>query len=169
MFMDIFVINTEKADFVSEELLSQFGRKEFRDKTQKKIHQFSYLMLDRILKEFYQIENREILNDKKPELKNGEKHFSLSHSGQYIVIAFSDSKCGIDIENIKQRDYKKISKRMKFNSANLKEFYQNWTKYEAKYKLGKTPKSEYEFEIPEYIITAVSGSSDERFDVYYNL
>ena len=169
MFMDIFVINTEKADSVSEELLNRFGRKEFRDKAQKKIHQFSYLMLDRILKEFYQTENREILNNKRPELKNGEKHFSISHSGQYIVIAFSDSKCGIDIEQIKQREYKKISKRMKFNSANLKEFYQNWTKYEAKYKLGEIPKSEYGFEIPEYIITAVSGNSGEIFEVYYSL
>ena len=167
--MDIFVINTEKADSVSEELLNRFGRKEFRDKTQKKIHQFSYLMLDRILKEFYQTENREILNNKRPELKSREKYFSISHSGQYIVIAFSDSQCGIDIEQIKQRDYKKISKRMKFNSVTLKEFYQNWTEYEAKYKLGEPPKSVYGFEIPEYVVTAVSGHSDEKFEVYYNL
>ena len=28
------------------------------------------------------------------------KHFSISHSDEYIALLFSDSKCGVDIEKI---------------------------------------------------------------------
>ena len=169
MYMDIFVISKDKAEFVSEELLSQFGYKEYRNKAQKKIHQFSYLMIERILENFYKIQNRELINDKKPVLKSREKYISLSHSGEYIVITFSDSNCGVDIEQVKQREYEKISERMNFSSKSLKEFYLNWTEYEAVYKLGEAPRKIKKIEIPEYIITAASSNYDEKFEVYYNL
>jgi hypothetical protein len=167
--MDIFVINKDKADSISKELLDKFGYKTLHDKNQKKIHQFSYLMIDRILENFYGIQERELLDNEKPILKSGGKFISLSHSENYIVISFSDSNCWIDIERIKQRKFEKISKRMNFNSKSLKEFYLNWTEYEAVYKLGETPRKIKSFEIPEYIITAVSNNSDEMFEVYYNI
>lgn len=168
--MDIFVINVNKMEAVSEELLNQFGYKSYRNEKQKKIHQFSYLMLDRILKEVYKIENRSVIQNKnnKPVLKSEKKHFSISHSGEYIVLCFSDYECGIDIEKIKARDYKKIAERMGFKASTIEEFYLNWTKYEAEYKLEKKPESIYSFGIPEYMITVVSDNKDEVFDTYYN-
>ena len=62
-----------------------------------------------------------------------ELHFSISHSEELIAIAFSDSNCGVDIEKIKLREFKRIADRMKFNAETLGEFYQEWTKYEATY------------------------------------
>jgi len=168
--MDIFIISTDKAKNVPQELLNNFEQNDFINKNYALIHSFTYLMLDRILKEYYGIEDRTIMfKSGKPVLKTEEKEFSISHSNNYIALAFSDSKCGIDIENIKQRNFKKISQRMKFHSETLKEFYKNWTEYEAKYKLGEQPKSEYSFEIPEYIVTAVSTNPNENFDIYYNI
>lgn len=170
MFMDIFVININKADFISDEFLSKFKFKNFSSPQKEKIHKFTYLMLDRILKNFYNIENPvvEFINEK-PVLKDNKKHFSISHSGDYIVLGFSEHDCGIDIEKIKPRDYKKISERMNFKSNSLKEFYLNWTEYEAKYKLGLKSQSAYSFEIPDYMITAVDGYKDEKYEVYYNI
>lgn len=170
MFMDIFIINIEKANAVSEDLLQEFGNKSFANKQKEKTHRFAYLMLDRILRNFYHIENPDLdCENEKPVLKNKEKYFSISHSGVYIVLGFSNFKCGIDIEQIKHRNYLKISERMGFNSTSLKDFYHNWTEYEANYKLGHESESVYSFEIPEYTVTAVSDNPRETFEVYYNL
>ena len=168
--MDIFIIDVKKADYIESEILKNFCHKSFTNNDKKKIHCFSYLMLDKILKEVYQIDSCKILfDDKKPKLKDGEKYFSISHSNEYIAIAVSDFDCGIDIEEIKNRDYKKISKRMKFNSDSLESFYMNWTKYEAEYKLGIKSNAIYSFQIPRYTITAASVNRNERFDVFFSL
>ena len=119
-------------------------------------------------KKFFDNPVVEFINEK-PVLKDNKKYFSISHSGDYIVLGFSEHDCGIDIEKIKPRDYKKISERMNFKSNSLKEFYLNWTEYEAKYKLGLKSQSAYSFEIPDYIITAVDGYKDEKYEVYYNI
>ena len=167
--MDIFVIDIAKANFVPYELLQNFGQKKFKDKRQELVHKFSYLMLDRILKEVYRIENRSILfGNGRPFLATNEKYFSISHSGEYIIIGFSDNRCGIDIEKIKPRDYAKISKRMGFTSSSLEEFYINWTKYEAQYKLDGNAASLYNFKMSDYIITAVSENKAEQYEIYYN-
>ena len=168
--MDIFIINSEKSREVSEDLLAQYTYKAFRNNSQKLMHQFSYLMLDRILKDFYKIENRAIVHSAgKPELVSNEKQISISHSGGFIALAFSDYECGIDIEKITKRDYKKISERMGFVSKSLKDFYCNWTKYEAEYKLKDKIESIYQFEIPEYVTTAVCKNANEKYEVYYSL
>jgi len=168
--MDIFVINIEHSNCISSDLLSNFGCKIFSNINKQRIHRFSYLMLDRILKDVYKLDERTvILNEKgKPILKNGKKSFSISHCNKYIVLAFSDYKCGIDIEEVKERNYKKISDRMGFNSSSLKEFYLDWTQYEAEYKLGTKARSIFKFGLPNYFITAVSESKDEIFNTYYN-
>ena len=167
--MDIFVIDIEKAKFVATELLQKSGQKKFKNEKRELIHSFSYLMLDRILKEVYRIEDRSIvLCDGKPSLVTNEKYFSISHSGEYIVIGFSDRKCGIDIERIKSRDYVKISERMRFSSSSLEEFYINWTKYEAQYKLDGVVNSVHSFRMSDYIITAVCEGRTEQYEIYYN-
>ena len=165
--MDIFVINTSAADNIKPELLERFGHKEFSNLIKKKEHCFSYLMADRILKEVYKIENREIeFVNGKPYLKTREKFFSLSHCAEYIVAAFSDSECGVDIEQIKDRDYNSISERMRFNASNLEEFYAEWTKYEAEYKLGGKNKNIMQTRFENYMVTAVSNNSQETFEIY---
>ena len=168
--MDIFIININEANSVSKDLLQEFGYKHFSNKQNERIHRFAYLMSDRILKDFYHIENPIFdYGAEKPVLKNNEKHFSISHSGEYIAIVFSDYACGIDIEQTKDRDYKKISKRMGFESISLKDFYLNWTEFEAKYKLGCNAEAVHRFEIPNYMITAVSNYKNDSCEIYYSL
>ena len=129
-------------------------------------------MLDRILKEVYKIENREIeFVENKPYLKSKEKFFSLSHSGDYISIGVSDEECGVDIEIIKDRDFLAIAKRMGFSCKNLKEFYLDWTKYEAEYKFwGKCSVDKYgsiiQTELENHMLTAVCANPQAKFEIY---
>lgn len=66
--------------------------------------------------------------------------FSISHSGDLVVLAMSDTEVGIDIEKIKPRDYESIVARH-FTEGEAKEvdsiesFLKVWTKKEAYLKL----------------------------------
>lgn len=167
--MDIYVIDIRVAEFVPKDLLKEFSYKEFKNRNKETIHSLSYLMVDRILKEIYHLEDCAIVfRSEKPILKSGRKHFSISHSGGYIAICFSDYNCGIDIEIQKERDYKAISERMKFKANSIEEFYQKWTEYEAIYKLSDSTikPSIYHCELGNYMLTAVCANPDEKFDLY---
>lgn len=165
--MDIFVIKTSEVDNFTEDFLKKFQKKEISNKKTLTTHCLAYAMLESILREFYKIEDREIIFEgSKPCLKNKAKYFSLSHSAERIVIAFSDFDCGIDIEKIKPRDYKSISERMNFKCENLEGFYQEWTNYEALYKLGTEALSHFFCPFEEYVLTAVSANADEKFELY---
>ena len=165
--MDIFIINTNNVDYIDEDLLKQFEHKKFSNVAKWREHCLAYLMLDRILREVYKISDRNIsFKNGKPYLLNGDKHFSISHCKQVISIAFSDCDCGVDIEQIKQREYKKIAVRKNFNSNSLEEFYCDWTKYEAEYKLNGIAQAYKQFQYEEYMITAVSKNPQEDFEIY---
>ncbi len=165
--MDIFIIETIDADNVHKELLKEFQKKEISNEKKLNQHCLSYLMVDRILRDFYKMENREIVfNGKKPFLKTREKFFSISHSENFIALAFSDYDCGIDIEKIKLRNFEEISNRMGFKCNTLEEFYNEWTKYEAEYKLGKPAQKFKKLHFEDYIITASSVNIQEEFEIY---
>lgn len=165
--MDIFLVELKSAKNVEESLLLQYKHKEFLNFKKLNQHCFAYLMVDRILKNFYNIKNTEVVFvEGKPKLKNNEKHFSVSHSGEYLALGFSDNNCGIDIEKNKQRDYISIAKRMGFNCDSLDEFYEAWTKFEADYKLSEAAQSFYSLKYEGYTVTAVSANSKEKFNIY---
>lgn len=165
--MDIFIIQITDTDNVHKELLKSFQKREITDFNRWNAHCLSYLMIDRILRDFYHIENREIVFDgKKPVMKSGEKHFSLSHSGEYIALAFSDYNCGIDIEEIKLRDFNNIAKRMGFKCETLGEFYDCWTRYEAEYKLSVPSQKTKTFKLEGYSMSATSTNVKEDFEIY---
>lgn len=168
--MDIYIIETSNVEKVKLETLKQFQKKEINDEEKWKVHCLSYLLVDKFLEEVYGIQSREIVFEKgKPILIDGGKHFSISHSEDIIAIAFSDSNCGVDIEKIKLREFKKISDRMKFNAETLGKFYQEWTKYEALYKLGKNVEygSVANFDLDNYALTAVSEDPWEEFELFF--
>ena len=168
--MEIFIIEISNAEKVKEETLKQFQKKEISDETKWKIHCLSYLLVDKFLEEVYGIESREVVFDEgKPILIDGGKHFSISHSEDLIAIAFSDSNCGVDIEKIKLREFTKISERMGFEAETLGEFYHEWTKYEALYKLGKDIEygSVANYDLDDYALTAVSEDPCEEYEIYY--
>lgn len=66
--------------------------------------------------------------------------FSLSHSGDVIVLAMGKTEVGVDIEQVKPRDYLSIANRH-FSAAevaqinSLEDFLSLWTKKEAYLKL----------------------------------
>lgn len=168
--MDIFVIEVIDADSVHMELLKSFQKREITDPAKWNAHCLSYLMVDRILREVYKIEDREIVFDgKKPVMKSGAKHFSISHSGEFIALAFSDSNCGIDIEQIKPREFEKISQRMGFQAATLGEFYDCWTRYEAGYKLSVPSQKTKTFKLEGYSLSAASVNMHEEFELYIDV
>lgn len=171
--MEIFIIETtNNLEKIKPETLERFQKKEFADENKRKTHCLSYLLVDKFLEEVYGIESREIVFDEgKPILIDGGKHFSISHSEDLIAIAFSDTNCGVDIEKVKLREFSKISKRMGFEAETLGEFYQEWTKYEALYKLGKNVEygSVANFDLDDYSLTAVSEDPCEEYELFYQI
>ena len=168
--MEIFIIDVSNAEKVKQETLREFQKKEISDENKWKTHCLSYLLVDKFLEEVYGIERREVVFDEgKPVLIDGGKYFSISHSEDLIAIAFSDSNCGVDIEKIKLREFKKISERMGFEAETLGEFYEEWTKYEALYKLGKNLEygSVANFDLDDYALTAVSEDPCEEYEIYF--
>lgn len=75
----------------------------------------------------------------KPETENGF-HFNISHSGKYVLFAFSDAPVGCDIEILHNVDFDKISKyvfcttelnALKKTSNKEETFFQLWTRKES--------------------------------------
>ena len=168
--MEIYIIDIANSEKVKEETLKLYQKKDISDEKKWRVHCLSYLLVDKFLEEVYGIESREIVfEDGKPILIDGGKHFSISHSEELITLAFSDSNCGVDIEKIKLREFKKIAERMNFEAETLGEFYQEWTRYEALYKLGKN--TEYgsiaDFDLDDYALAAVSEDPCEEYEIYY--
>ena len=168
--MDIYIIEVGNAEKVSEETLKYYQKKEITNEEKWKTHCLSYLLVDKFLKEYYGLENTQLVfEDGKPILLDGGKYFSISHSEDLIALAFSDSNCGVDIEKIKLREFASISERMGFEANTLGEFYEEWTKYEALYKLGKDKEygSIASFDLDDYALAAVSEDPCEEFDLFY--
>ena len=59
--MDIYVIDIRVAKFLPEELLKEFDYKKYNNYDKNVIHCLSYLMVNRILREIYHIEDCEIV------------------------------------------------------------------------------------------------------------
>ena len=168
--MEIFIVEIGNVDKVKPETLKLYQKKDISDEEKLKIHCLSYLLVDKFLEEVYGIKSREVVfEDGKPILIDGGKHFSISHSQDLIAIAFSDSNCGVDIEKIKLREFKKIAERMKFEAETLGEFYEEWTKYEAMFKLGKNIEygSVANFDLEDYALSAVSEDPCEEYEIYF--
>ena len=84
----------------------------------------------------------------------------------FIALAFSDYNCGIDIEEIKLRDFNNIAKRMGFVCQTLGEFYDCWTRYEAEYKLSVPSQKTKTFKMEDYSLSAASTNVKEEFEIY---
>jgi 4'-phosphopantetheinyl transferase len=74
----------------------------------------------------------------KPYFVEGDPYFSVSHSGNMWMCAVSDLPCGIDLEEVKKRDYEKVAHRI-FSGEDLHYidlwgsygFFNLWTRMEA--------------------------------------
>ena len=113
-------------------------------------------------KNIYNIDNTEIeIINNKPYFKYSDIKFSISHSGEIAAVCFDKNPVGLDIERMLPRDFEAISKRMEFESKTntLEEFYENWTMFEAAYKLQNSFKSKFTSVFNhEYMMSIVSSS-----------
>lgn len=107
-------------------------------KTQKRFREYAIgrYLVTRIAKEFYKIKDTQIIKNEtgKPVFKNANLHFSISHSKNIVIACFDKSPCGIDIEYIKERDLKELSKYFDKNFETTEDFYKFWTTKEATFK-----------------------------------
>lgn len=168
--MEIYFIDTEiflkTFGEESTKLLSEFlGDMKFRSEKRRKEYCFGRFLLQYVLRNRYGVENPEIVvEDKKPRLKDLSVHFSLSHSKNIVLAAFDDAPVGVDIEFMKERDFKSVLAYFKIDSKvkNKEDFYRFWTAYEAKIKLQSEPVSFYttKFE-DDFMLTACSGKKIE--------
>ncbi len=145
--MDIFYIKTSKNDYKSQ-------------------HNSGLYIVEYVAVNFYKLRNSEIrIINKKPEFKyQNDIHFSISHSDNIAAVCFDNRETGFDIEMIKDRNFMPIADKMKFNlkENTLECFYQNWTAYEAEYKLQKAPKCIYTSKLnDEYIFSIASAENTD--------
>ncbi|MCL2372784.1 MAG: 4'-phosphopantetheinyl transferase superfamily protein [Defluviitaleaceae bacterium] len=93
---------------ISEENRQRCKRFMFREDALRTL--YGELMLRYMLMQHFSIRHEDIqlLKDEsgKPYLKGLPVHFNISHSGDYVVCAVSEQPVGIDIERIKEVDFK---------------------------------------------------------------
>ena len=96
----------------------------------------------------------EILTEPKgrPFVKGNPIFFSMSHSGDIVVMAVDRHPVGIDLELMKERDFARLSSR--FFGQSIPDghgFYKRWTRYEAGLKLAGLPLFSKAAPEPEYV------------------
>lgn len=63
---------------------------------------------------------------------------SISHTQGLVAAVTGDIPVGVDLQAEKKVDYKKIADRMGFKNVTTEDdFFKEWTKYEAEFKIGK--------------------------------
>ncbi|MDR2560584.1 MAG: hypothetical protein LBC63_02285 [Holophagales bacterium] len=84
----------------------------------------------------------EILADEngRPYVDGNPFFFSMSHTGDLLVIAVDDHPVGVDAEYMKERDFAKLSAWF-FGEpiCGREDFYRRWTRFEAGLKLAGRP------------------------------
>ena len=139
--MEIFYLKKseflQKIDLKKLELLND-GRK-FLLEDKKYEHLMGLYLVKFVGKNFFNLKNTTIvLKGRKPYFSNSKIFFSITHSNDIVLAAFETSEVGVDVEYMKERDYKALLERYGENTDNptKEQFYKFWTKEEAKFKLG---------------------------------
>ena len=80
-----------------------------------------------------------------PRFDNEETYFNLSHSGGVMMLGISHSPIGVDIEKIRDIDYKKFDF---IDADDLEDFFEKWTERESYLKFTGEGLSAFRREIP---------------------
>ena len=144
--MNIFYINIEEfKNTHGRDFLLLYTDREF--KSEKRFFEYTIgrYLINNVAQKIYKIDNAEIITEDngKPKFAHSDLYFSLSHSKNYAVACFDENECGIDIEFIKERDFKKLSQHYGCNFKNSDDFYKFWTLKEASYKQNSTVNDYY--------------------------
>jgi phosphopantetheinyl transferase len=102
----------------------------------------------------------EILTDKngRPFVSGNPVFFSMSHTGDLVVVAVDDRPVGVDAEFMKERDFARLSARF-FGEAipGRDDFYRRWTRFEAGLKLAGLPLFSRPVPEPEHLHSEAMG------------
>lgn len=146
--MKIFYIEFKNAKGIAKKKLqSQLGRH----------------LTKQIASVFFNENNLEIIVENgKPKFKNSNLCFNISHTNNIVAVAFDTHPVGLDVEYMKERDFKTLFERYNINSNDKEMFYQFWTQYEASIKIQAEIKHKMCFKLKEdYMLSLFSSSPDE--------
>lgn len=161
--MEIFFLDTNKYS-LDDDILKTFAQT-----SSKKHHCYGRFLIKKIAEDFYKNKNSEIeIINKKPKFKYSDLNFSISHCANIVLAAFDKNPIGVDIEQMKNRDFISILKRFNINGENYTKemFYQFWTEYEAKVKLQEDFKTKISMPFSNNFILTVVGNFDKNFKVF---
>ena len=173
--MEIFYLNLKT--FINalpaqevETLLTTYGR-HFSSKKRRVEYALGRYLVKNIAKKFYDLENVEIgVKNNKPFFLNQDLNFSISHSKDIVLVAFSKHLIGADVEFMRKRDFCSILARLNIVEENptCENFYKHWTAYEAKIKLQDVTQQIYTYKIlPEYMLTLCTNTpAKENIEFY---
>ena len=167
--MKIFYVDSAKYE-IEKEILKSFLKDRKFSSTEKEIqHCYGRFLLEKVAKEIFEIENTELeIINQKPRFKFSDIHFSISHSENIILIAFDKNPIGVDIEIMKERNFKELFARYNYKGENISKelFYKFWTEYEAGIKLQGTPKTKINFPLLETFMVTAVGNFDENYEIF---
>lgn len=174
--------------YLSQERAQKVNKFHFAEDKIRSI--ISELLLRLSICEMWGIENKDIHFEYnefgKPRLKNQtHRHFNISHSGQWVVVALDNGPIGVDIEKIQPMDLS-ICERF-FSCAETDQilsqpqsmrmgyFYKFWTLKESYIKAtGKglsTPLHSFSFDLSKEKVSLQTSAKDEAwfFKLFDNL
>ena len=142
-------------------------------RTQKKKFQseLGKYIVDYVGKNIYNIPNRSLTIEKnKPKFTYSDIKFSISHSNNIVAVAFDDYSVGIDIEQMKDRDFSKLGNHYGINTDNKTEFYKKWTQLEAGIKIQAKAEQTYTTEFEnDYMLTIATANPQKTEYVFEKL
>ena len=114
-------------------------------------------------KNIYNIADTTLIEENsKPKFLNSDVQFSISHSNKIVAVAFDNFPVGLDVEYMKERDFKRLSGHYGINATDKIGFYKQWTQLEAKIKIQADIKNTYTDIFEEnYMLTAASSSPND--------
>ena len=166
--MKIFYLDINEYS-VDIDFLKSFGDRKFLSEKKEIQHCYGRFLVKTAAKEFFKLNDTEIvIVNKKPRFKNSELHFSISHSNNIVMAAFDENPVGLDIEFMKERNFKEIFERYNYKGKNISKelFYKFWTEYEADIKLQGSPKTKITFPFKDNFMVTVAGNFDENYKIY---
>lgn len=150
------------------DFLQSFAQKKFGSSKKLIEHSVGRYLTDFALKNLYKIDKYFIdTTDKKPKL-DINLDFSISHTENLVFAAFSRQNVGLDVEFMKDRNFKEILKHYDIEKDIDKvTFYQLWTVYEALIKHNCSDIKSFKFE--NYVLSISSHDKDiEIYEVINN-
>jgi hypothetical protein len=141
------------------ENLTRSEIKELQSKIGREI--INYVMLN-----VYKISMPEIvIENSKPKFLNSNIHFSITHSNKIIAVGFDNFPLGLDIEYMKERDFKALSKHYDIKTSDKIEFYKKWTQIEAEIKIQSEIKQMVTEEFENDYMMSLASSNTEKLNI----